>query len=84
MIRILLNTGVIQLQEVILECTIFDNVLEELEWYILEHPKEFTRYEAHEIPESEIFEPYLYLPVNGGEWYTNGIIAIEEVKLDEE
>ena len=79
MIRVHLKTGLAWTKSIDLECDIRGDILQALDDYFSEHGKKgfpVTLLEPSELSEQELETS---IPINGGEFYIEGIEYIEEL-----
>ena len=74
MLKISLQTGVYELQVFEIEGTLKDDIYRLIDEYVQEHKEEFKTYNWEEIEHNDEF-----IAINGGEYYIEGIMYIEEV-----
>ena len=77
MLRILINNGTMWAEEILIDGTLKDDLLNIVEEYVLEHKEEFTKYTFEEIQDQEDE----FTPINGGEFYIGMILSVKEVIL---
>lgn len=79
MIRLHLKTGLAWTKSIDLECDIRGDILQALDDYFSEHGKEGFPVKLYELDELDDKELEAYMPINGGEFYIEGVEYIEEL-----
>lgn len=74
MLKISLQTGVYELQVFEIEGNLKDDLYALIDEYVQKNKKDFRTYNFEEIEHNDE-----YIAINGGEYYIEGIMYIEEV-----
>jgi len=83
MLNIYFATGFADVQQIQVAGTLKDDLTGLIDEYVMGHKEEFIKYSYDELcdgtPEDEIFLEDFFMPINGGEFYINTVVHVEEI-----